>query len=184
MLFNIFLSVSLVGSLALLWRRMSEKIPELVAIPDDVIVARLHEDSARVRIFLLHVRTFWREPRYRRAFWRFLEKICYRTHIVFLKMDNGLMALVKKSRAHAGEAIAETLFNSEQQQQEDQKSFEAVTQKSVGEAYIAPPLSPYPSLVSMREPRVSATRPAPARTGARVQEVRRRRIKKTITTAV
>ena len=91
----------------MLWRRISEKIPELVAIPDEVIVARLHEDSARVRIFLLHARTFWREPRYREAFWRFCEKTCYRIHIVFLKMDNGLMALAKKARGYAGVAIAE-----------------------------------------------------------------------------
>ena len=104
MFFNLFLIILFAGSMGALWRRISEKIPELVAIPDEVIVARLHEDSARVRIFLLHAKTFWREPRYRIVFWRFCEKICYRIHIIFLKMDNGLMALVKKVRSYADSA--------------------------------------------------------------------------------
>lgn len=107
MLFNLFLVIIFAGSVGVLWHRISEKIPELVAIPDEVIVARLHEDSARVRIFLLHAKTFWREPRYRLIFWRFCEKICYRIHIIFLKMDNGLMALAKKVRSHGDIAGAE-----------------------------------------------------------------------------
>lgn len=111
MLFNLFLIILLAGSAGVLWRRISEKIPELIAIPDEVIVARLHEDSARVRIFLLHARTFWREPRYREPFWRFCEKICYRVHIIFLRMDNGLMTLAKKARGYAGIASAEGAEN-------------------------------------------------------------------------
>ncbi|MFY9463371.1 MAG: hypothetical protein WAP52_04275 [Candidatus Sungiibacteriota bacterium] len=107
MLFTLFLVILFIGSVGVLWHRISEKIPELVAIPDEVIVARLHEDSARVRIFLLHAKTFWREPRYREPFWRFCEKICYRAHIVLLRMDNGLMALAKKVRGYAGIANAE-----------------------------------------------------------------------------
>lgn len=109
MLFTLFLIILFLGSVGMLWHRVSEKIPQLVAIPDEVIVVRLHEDSARVRIFLLHARTFWREPRYREAFWHFCEKICYRIHIVFLKMDNGLMIWAKRARANAGTANAETL---------------------------------------------------------------------------
>ena len=101
---NIFLAILAVVGTGILWHRISHKIPELIAIPDEVIVARLNEDSARVRIFLLHFRTFWREPRYQEAFWRFCEKMLYRIHIVLMRVDNGLAVLLRKVRSHAGVA--------------------------------------------------------------------------------
>lgn len=104
MILNIFLAILAIAGTGILWHRISHKIPELVAIPDEVIITRLNDDSAQVRIFLLHLRTFWREPRYQKAFWRFCEKMLYRAHIVLMRTDNGLAALLRRIRNHAGVA--------------------------------------------------------------------------------
>lgn len=108
MLLNIFLAIFAIIGAGILWYRISHKIPELVAMPDEVIIARLNEDSAQVRIFLLHIGTFWREPRYQEAFWRFCEKTLYRAHIVLMRTDNALAMLLRRVRNHAG-SIAESI---------------------------------------------------------------------------
>lgn len=101
-MFDALLVVAFVGSIGVLWYRVSQKIPELVAIPDEVIVQRLHEDSARVRVFLLNLKRWWREEQYREPMWRFCEKIVYRLHILLLRVDNGMVALLKKVRSIGG----------------------------------------------------------------------------------
>ena len=101
-MFDALLVIAFVGSTGVLWYRVSQKIPELVAIPDEVIVQRLHEDSARVRVFLLNLKRWWREEQYREPLWRFCEKIIYRLHILLLRADNGMMALLKKVRVLGG----------------------------------------------------------------------------------
>ncbi len=101
MFLNLFLTAIFLASAAGLWYFISLKIPELVAVSDGVIVERLHEDSARVRIFLLHFRTFYREGRYRIWLWRFCEKICWRVHIFILRSDNALVAILQKIHAAA-----------------------------------------------------------------------------------
>ena len=152
MLFTLFLVILFIGSVGVLWHRISEKIPELVAIPDEVIVARLHEDSARVRIFLLHARTFWREPRYRESFWRFCEKICYRAHIIFLKMDNKLMIWAKRARANAGTANAETLDSAPIPREERMAEIEIVCAPDIS-AVVSPPRISFASSFAI-EPRI------------------------------
>lgn len=189
MFFNLFLVILFAGSLGVLWHRISEKIPELVAIPDEVIVARLHEDSARVRIFLLHARTFWREPRYRESFWHFCEKICYRTHIVLLRTDNGLMAVAKKVRAYGDRANAEILHGAPVSHQEE-KPLETVYAPDISVSVPSPRISFAASLATA--PRIVSAdshlnlapspRPAPRVASSRVQEVRKRRVKTTIAT--
>lgn len=70
-MFDVLLVIVFIGSAGVLWYRLSQKIPELVAVPDEVIVQRLHEDSARVRVFLLNIKHWWREEQYREPWWRF-----------------------------------------------------------------------------------------------------------------
>jgi hypothetical protein len=98
MILNIILAVVFLSSASYLWYRTSLKIPELVAIPDRVITARLEEDSASVRLFLLHFKASLREGRHKKLFWSFLEKSVYRIHILLLKADNGTVFLLKKIR--------------------------------------------------------------------------------------
>lgn len=78
-----------------LWYRITQKIPELVAIPDQVITERLHEDSAQVRLFVLHLKTFYKEARYKDIFYGFLEKLLYKLHIVILRIDNAVVRVLK-----------------------------------------------------------------------------------------
>lgn len=153
MVLNIFLAISAIAGSGILWYRISHKIPELVAIPDEVIVMRLHEDSARVRIFVLHLKTFWREPRYQEAFWRFCAKALYRAHIVLLRADNGLALLLRRVRNHAG-SIAESI--------EPERSA---------------PTAPIQAAAAVPMPRSEeiATVPPRRRSSVRVREVRPRR---------
>lgn len=92
-LFFIFL-----GSLGVLWYRISLKIPELVAIPDQVITERLHEDSAQVHLFVLHIKTFYREGKFREMFTEFIAKVLYKLHIGLLRFDNTLIEFLRKLR--------------------------------------------------------------------------------------
>lgn len=80
------------------WYLISIRIPELVAIPDEVIGARLEDQSAKVRLFLLHFKTWFREKRYKILLLNVAGKALYRLHILLLKIDNALAALLKKIR--------------------------------------------------------------------------------------
>lgn len=98
MLIDITLALIFVASVATLWSRVSDKLPELIAIPDQVITERFHEDSAQLRLFLLNIRTWYREQHYQDTFWRIYTKILYKLHIFLLRLDNGIVALLKNMR--------------------------------------------------------------------------------------
>ena len=102
MLIDLFLGIIFLGSCFALWYRISQKIPEVIAIHDDVITQRLHENSARFRIFFLHFKTFYKEEYYRSIFWNFLGKIFYKIHILILRIDNSLIGVLKKIRTRGG----------------------------------------------------------------------------------
>lgn len=102
MLIDVLLGIVFFGSCYLLWYSISEKIPQVIAIPDEVITQRLHENSARLRIFLLHLKTFYKEEYYLNLFWNFLGKIFYKLHIFVLRFDNFIILILKKIRARNG----------------------------------------------------------------------------------
>lgn len=155
MILNVFLAILAIAGAGILWHRISHKIPELVAIPDEVIITRLNDDSAQVRIFLLHLRTFWREPRYQEAFWRFCEKMLYRAHIVLMRTDNGLAVLLRRVRNHAG--VAAGAIQEESARIAQTAREEMASTASRPEAILAP--SPHKSSVRIREirPRKKST---------------------------
>lgn len=124
MFFDFFLATVFLASAAILWYRISVKIPELVAVSDTVIVERLHEDSARVRIFLLHFRVFYREGRHWIWLWKFSEKICYRAHIFLLRADNAVVAVLQKIRS-AGNGISASTVNGDAPGNLSQKTLNA-----------------------------------------------------------
>lgn len=98
MLIDITLALIFVASVATLWYRVSDKLPELIAIPDQVITERFHEDSAQLRLFLLNIKTWYREQHYQDTFWRIYTKVLYKLHIFLLRLDNGIVALLKNVR--------------------------------------------------------------------------------------
>ena len=100
MIFNISLGIIFVGSAFTLWYLISKKIPELVAIPDDVIAWRLKEDSARVRVFLLRFKSFYTEGQIKEFFWSVVAKILHRTHIILMRTDNSMVSLLKRVRGN------------------------------------------------------------------------------------
>ena len=98
MILNIFLLGLFATSAALFWYRISIKLPELIAISDSVITKRLHEDSARFHLFLLHFRSYFGEGHYKRFLLRICGKFLYRIHIFVLKIDNALVDWLRKIR--------------------------------------------------------------------------------------
>lgn len=85
-----------------LWYKVSLKLPELIAIPDPVITTRLREDSAKWRMRLIHFRSLLKDQRYKESFRNFFGKILYRIHIVLLRIDNGIVSLLKRTKANGG----------------------------------------------------------------------------------
>ncbi len=179
MLFDLFLTGVFLGSVVALWYFISLKIPELVAVSDAVIVERLHEDSARVRIFLLHFKTFYREGRHRAWLWKLCEKICYRAHIFLLRADNGIVDILQKIRA-AG--LPSDRSGDARQTGETVQSGNDDAQTSMQESSRE---NEYWAALRLRDKAesVRATSPishvrAPRSKTARVQEVRRRKKEK------
>lgn len=101
MALDIILLSLLFVSTCMLWYRISIKIPELIAVPDEVIAARLEEDSAQVRLFFLHFKSFFREKRYKKSVFRACEKILHKVHIIMMRADNAVMSLLKKMRENS-----------------------------------------------------------------------------------
>ena len=102
MVVDIILIVSFLAGGFAFWYRLSLKIPELIAIPDQVITERLEEDSAGIQLFLLRIRTYYREGKHKQVFWSFLGKTFYRIHLLLMRMDNRTVVLLKKIRTHGG----------------------------------------------------------------------------------
>ena len=107
MLLNIIFTILFVGGGVLLWFQITEKIPELVAIPDEVISERLNEDSAKLRILILHFKKFWHEGYFHDIFFQFVIKTLRRLHIVILRVDNWLVSILKKIQAKSNSANGE-----------------------------------------------------------------------------
>lgn len=104
MILDSILGLIFVSSTFYLWYRVSAKLPELIAIPDQVITERFHEDSARLRLFLLNIKTWYREQHYQEAFWVIYTKVLYKLHIFLMRLDNGIVALLKRVREN-GRAV-------------------------------------------------------------------------------
>lgn len=99
MVINIALALIFLCSLFFLWYKVSLKIPELVAIPDAVITERFYEDSAKLRLFVLHIKTYYREGKHKLVFWKFVGKTLYKLHLFTLRFDNGLVSVLKNIRS-------------------------------------------------------------------------------------
>ena len=167
MMFTIVLAGVFIGSAATLWYRISQKIPELVAIPDEVIVERLYEDSARIRVFLLSWRRYWQEREHWQLFWRISEKVLHRLHIWMLRADNGMMNLLKKVRMAGG--LPNGNWNGGQSQPADPERVKPVARSFKSARPVRGEHSLGHGIVSEG-----------ASHGARIQEVRRKRVKSAV----
>ena len=98
MVFNLFLLVVFIASAIVVWYRVSVKIPELAAVPEDVLAEQFYRDSAKVRFFIRRARDFYQEKQYQEIILRFSSRTLYKTHIILLRLDNGIVRLLKKIR--------------------------------------------------------------------------------------
>lgn len=117
-LIDILLGLVFAGSAFTLWYKFSQKIPDLARIPDEVIVERLRNDSAKFRFFILHIKTFYKEQLYKDWFFNFLGKTLYKFHILILRFDNGTVGLLKKIKISNG---VTNFFNGVREEPEELK---------------------------------------------------------------
>lgn len=102
---DIIFIVVFLSSISALWYLVSRRIPELNAVPDYVMSARFEEDSAKLRLFILHFKIFFREKRYKYIILNFLGKVVYKIHIFLLRFDNLVIVLLKKIRGNGNGGI-------------------------------------------------------------------------------
>ena len=98
MVIDIALLLLFVASVSTLIFFVSHKIPELVAIPDEVIRERLAEDSARFRFIAVNLKELFRQRGYLLLFLQFLGKMLHKIHILFLKIDNWVVLMLRRVR--------------------------------------------------------------------------------------
>ncbi len=99
MILDLLLLFVCAASGALLWRSVRAYVPRLVVLSEHEITERLHEDSARFLLILMHFRTFWRGRHYRDFFLHLVGKIILKSHILILRLDNALVRLLQKIRS-------------------------------------------------------------------------------------
>ena len=114
LMIDIALGIIFFTSIIAFWYRLSIKIPELIAVPDEVIAMRLEEDSAKIQLFFLHFKVFFREKWYKKNFFRICERTLHRMHIIAMRFDNAMVRLLKKVRENGngdknGEQASEPL---------------------------------------------------------------------------
>lgn len=104
MFLNILLSFVLFGSLLGVWIVVGRRIPALLMVPENLILAHLEEDSSRIRRFLLEFKSFFRERRYEIYLLRFAAKILIRIRFAILKTDNFTASLLRQIKIKLGNA--------------------------------------------------------------------------------
>ncbi|MBI2055940.1 MAG: hypothetical protein HYT37_00985 [Candidatus Sungbacteria bacterium] len=87
MIIEILLGTIFITSTGVLMFLLSQKLSELVAIPDHVITEHIKVDATKFQLFLLHFKSFFRDGRYKDVFGRFAGKFLHRLHIVLMKID-------------------------------------------------------------------------------------------------
>lgn len=99
MYIDIFLAITFILSIYVLRQRISEKIPELTLVPDQDLSVLVEENTAKLQLFFLHLfhfRSFYRERHYHEKVRAVVAKLLLKFHIFLLRIDNGLMSLIKR----------------------------------------------------------------------------------------
>ena len=95
MILDIVFGVTFLGSFSFCGVQLSKKIAGVRATPEELIFERLHENPSKLRLLLIHFRTFYRERYHIVAFWNMIGKSVYRTHILLMRVDNYSMKLLR-----------------------------------------------------------------------------------------
>lgn len=99
MLIEILLGIIFITSAFTLWYLFSRKLPELIAIPDHIVIERIHGESTKFHLFILHFKSFFFDHGYKEFLGGILGKLLYRLHIVLMRSDNAIMGLLRRFRA-------------------------------------------------------------------------------------
>ena len=161
MYIDIFLALAFCISIYVLWRRISEKIPELTLIPDQDLSVLVEENTAKLQLFFLHLfhfRSFYRERHYHGKVRLIAAKLLYKIHIAILRFDNGIIRMIKRMRSGSEATVP---------QSDERADLATAVRNSAG---IASAVSNRIDFVPVRE----SMQPVSEKTN-RVQEVRARK---------
>src|SRR3989338_2435693 len=103
---DVFSGILFLASGVFLLRFLRERIPQALAIPDEIILERFREDAKKNRLWTLPLKVLYEEVH----FWKFLRlywaRILYRIHIRLLRLDNRILAKYNRLK-NEGEEEAE-----------------------------------------------------------------------------
>jgi len=99
MILDFTFGLTFIGTLALIFGRIKPKFRELGAIPHETVIARLHENPSKIRIFLLHFRTLYHKRYHHLIVLDFFGKTTHRAHIRLMRLDNAVVRILKGIRA-------------------------------------------------------------------------------------
>ncbi|MDP3710621.1 MAG: hypothetical protein Q8R29_02740 [bacterium] len=99
MIINLILLAIFLSSFFIVWCRVSQGIPRLATVSEEAIAAYLKEESSKLHFFVVEIKSFYRDKKYKewlRVVWA---KLLYRFHILLLKVDNKITTILKDLRA-------------------------------------------------------------------------------------
>ena len=99
MIINLILLAIFLSSFFIVWCRVSQGIPRLATVSEEAIAAYLKEESSKLHFFVVEIKSFYRDKKYKewlRVVWA---KLLYRFHILLLKVDNKIITVLKDLRA-------------------------------------------------------------------------------------
>ncbi len=107
MILNFVLIAVFLTSISVLWYRLSQKIPELVAVPDDIIHEYIHGEIARRRSMIVSlIKAWYGNKSIQEIVLHSCGKVLYKFHIALLKADNAVVLVLKKVRVNGSAAAS------------------------------------------------------------------------------
>lgn len=98
MVINLILLAIFLGSIFAVWYKISQRIPKLAMVSEEAIASYLKEESTKLHFWVVEIRSFYKEGRYKEWLRNVWAKFLYRLHIVLLKLDNKVTTVLKNLR--------------------------------------------------------------------------------------
>lgn len=99
MIINLILLTVFIISFFVVWYRISQGIPKLAMVSDETITTYFREESSKLHFFIVEIKSFYRDKKYKEWLRGLGAKILYRLHILLLKSDNKITSVLKNLRA-------------------------------------------------------------------------------------
>ena len=99
MIINLIVLVVFVSSLFAVWHKISQRIPKLAMVSDEALTTYLREESGKLHFFIVEIKSFYKDKKYKEWLRDVSAKLLYRFHILLLRLDNKITTVLKNLRA-------------------------------------------------------------------------------------